>query len=78
MGMLLSLIFLLSLCEVANGADENIKVCFISVTVPVPRQNNAVVRPSVPVEYCQDRDAAACFEIFKPMGNDVLANNRMP
>ncbi|VDN60970.1 unnamed protein product [Dracunculus medinensis] len=74
--MLFLLIVLAFLCEIANGADEDIKVC--SISVPVPGQNNAVVRPSVPVEYCQDRDAAACFEIFKPMGNDVLANNRMP
>ncbi|VDN54188.1 unnamed protein product [Dracunculus medinensis] len=70
------LIVLALLCEIVNGADENIKVCFISV--PTAQNNVAVVRPSVPVEYCQDRDAAACFEIFKPTGNDVLANNRMP
>ncbi|VDN60948.1 unnamed protein product, partial [Dracunculus medinensis] len=41
--------------------------------------NAAVVRPSVPVANCQDRDAAACYEIFKPDNPGVtFANNLMP
>ncbi|VDN54302.1 unnamed protein product [Dracunculus medinensis] len=69
--MLGSLFMLTSLCYLSNGDDVPINICF----VPVRGANNAIVRPSVPVEYCQDRDAAACFAIFKPEDDNVLAQN---
>lgn len=79
--MFISLFVFASLYGIANGGAENIKVCSISVTVQQNQQNIVVVRPSVPVENCQDRDTAACFEIFKPQDNDpgmILAQNLMP
>lgn len=74
--MLASLLVLAPLCYLSNGNNTPINVCFISVPT---QANAAVVRPSVPVANCQDRDAAACYEIFKPDNPGMtFANNLMP
>lgn len=75
--MLVSLFILASLCNIANADNAVIiNVC----SVPVPNGQNFVQRPSVPVDNCQDRDAPACFEIFKHDVADVAvyAQNLMP
>ncbi|VDN54241.1 unnamed protein product [Dracunculus medinensis] len=65
--MFIALLIIASLCPLANGATETINVC----NVPMPRMAQMPVqRPSVPVENCQDRDALACYELFKPGDND--------
>ncbi|VDN54196.1 unnamed protein product [Dracunculus medinensis] len=62
------LIIIAPLCNFANGATEAINVC--NVPMPGVRAGAIVQRPSVPVENCQDRDALACYELFKPGDND--------
>ncbi|VDN54202.1 unnamed protein product [Dracunculus medinensis] len=77
--MFIALLILASLCSFTNGAAVAIDVC------NVPKQGVGqmlVQRPSVPVENCQDRDALACFELFKPDDMNaqlgmVLMNNQM-
>ncbi|VDN54195.1 unnamed protein product [Dracunculus medinensis] len=65
MNMLIVIASLASLCSFANGATETINVC--NVPMPTGMPAGAIVqRPSVPVDNCQDRDALACFELFKP------------
>lgn len=65
--MFIALLIIASLCTLANGATETINVC----NVPMPGMAQMPVqRPSVPVENCQDRDALACYELFKPGDND--------
>lgn len=78
------LLVLASLYNLANAGAADIDVC--SVLVPVVAGGNQaagaqfVRRPSVPVENCYDRDAPACFEIFKYDNNEmqIIADNRVP
>ncbi|VDN60934.1 unnamed protein product [Dracunculus medinensis] len=56
--MFLLLFALTTLCGIVNEKAENIKICAIPVSV-AQNPPNFLMRPSVPVENCQDRDAAA-------------------
>lgn len=58
MSMFLLLFALTTLCGIVNEKAENIKICAIPVSV-AQNPPNFLMRPSVPVENCQDRDAAA-------------------
>lgn len=74
MTMLAYLFVLTSLCNFANGEDKEINVC---VKFVPDVQNGHKRRPTVPVENCQDRDAA-CSQIFNIANNAVYAQNLMP
>lgn len=74
MTMLAYLFVLTSLCNFANGDEKVIDVC---VKFVPDVQNGHKRRPTVPVENCQDRDAA-CSQIFNIANNDVYAQNLMP
>lgn len=58
MSMFLLLFALTTLCGIVNEKAENIKICAIPVS-SAQNPPNFLMRPSVPVENCQDRDAAA-------------------